>query len=288
MIQRALIFLYAILSYALFVLSFLYMLGFVGNVVVAKSIDTGGGGAVSEALIVDIILLGLFAFQHSLMARPAFKFWWTRIIPPAGERSTYVLLSSLALLLLFWQWRPIPATIWRMDGAAALLLTCLQWVGWLIAFASTFMIDHFDLFGLKQGLGALRGAEASTPAFQIRWLYRLVRHPLMLGFLIAFWATPVMTAGHLLFAIVTSLYILAAVQLEERDLMATLGEPYERYRSQVPMLVPFSPLVRDRPSRCGEDPSNGPGRDAEPISACPCTFAGAGVLKTPTPSQETP
>ena len=246
MIAGALIFIYAIFSYGVFAVSFLYALGFFGNVVVPKSIDIGAGATTSEALVVDILLLGLFAFQHSLMARPAFKRWWTRIIPPTAERSTYVLLSSLALLLLFWRWRPIPATIWHAEGVAAQLLTALQWIGWIVALSSTFMIDHFDLLGLKQGLGALRGIEAPTPAFQVKCLYRLVRHPLMLGFLIAFWATPLMTAGHLLFAVAITIYILAALQLEERDLIVALGETYERYRGQVPMLVPFFPSVRVR------------------------------------------
>ena len=246
MIARGLIFIYAILSYGVFALSFLYALGFFANVVVPKSIDIGDAATLGEALVVDIMLLALFAFQHSLMARPAFKRWWTRIIPPAAERSTYVLLSSLALLLLFWQWRPIPVAIWQTDGVAAQLLTSLHWFGWVVTLASTFMINHFDLFGLKQGLDALRGVEPPTPVFQIRWLYRLVRHPLMLGFLIVFWATPVMTGGHLLFAIMTTLYVLAALHLEERDLIATLGEPYEQYRSQVPMLVPYGSFVRAR------------------------------------------
>jgi len=246
MITRVLIFLYAILSYGVFFASFLYALGFVGNVVVPKSIDVGDTARMTDALVVDLLLLSLFAVQHSVMARPAFKRWWTRIMPPAAERSTYVLLSSLVLLLLFWQWRPIPTMVWRTDGAAAVLLTCLQWTGWLVALTSTFMIDHLDLFGLKQGLAALRGVEAQAPAFQVRWLYRLVRHPLMLGFLIAFWATPMMTAGHLLFAIMTTLYILVALQLEEFDLIASIGDTYERYRAQVPMLVPFFPPWRGR------------------------------------------
>ena len=239
MIARGFIFIYAILSYGVFALSFLYALGFFANIMVPRSIDIGDVAATSDALVVDIMLLGLFAFQHSLMARPAFKRWWTRIIPPAAERSTYVLLSSLVLLLLFWYWLPIPVTIWRTSGVAAQVLIALYWFGWVVVLASTFMINHFDLFGLKQGLDALRGVEPPTPVFQIRWLYKLVRHPLMLGFLIVFWATPVMTGGHLLLAIMTTLYVLAALQLEERDLIATLGKPYELYRTQVPMLVPF-------------------------------------------------
>ena len=177
MVIRFLIFLYAILSYGVFVASFLYALGFFANIVVPKSIDVGGQASFGEALAVDLALLGLFAFQHSLMARPAFKRWWTGIIPSAAERSTYVLLSSLALILIFWLWLPIPAVIWQTDGLAASVLSWLQATGWLIALGSTFMIDHFDLFGLKQGLGALRGVASSTPAFQVRWLYCLAPSP---------------------------------------------------------------------------------------------------------------
>jgi len=244
MVIRFLIFLYAILSYGVFVASFLYALGFFANIVVPKSIDVGGQASFGEALAVDLALLGLFAFQHSLMARPAFKRWWTGIIPSAAERSTYVLLSSLALILIFWLWLPIPAVIWQTDGLAASVLSWLQATGWLIALGSTFMIDHFDLFGLKQGLGAVRGVASSTPAFQVRWLYCLVRHPLMLGFLIAFWAAPVMTIGHLVFTVMTTLYIFGALPLEERDLVAALGQPYAEYRRRVPMLVPFLMLSR--------------------------------------------
>ena len=246
MITRVLIFLYAILSYGVFFASFLYALGFVGNVVVPKSIDVGDTARMTDALVVDLLLLSLFAVQHSVMARPAFKRWWTRIMPPAAERSTYVLLSSLVLLLLFWQWRPIPTMVWRTDGAAAVLLTCLQWTGWLVALTSTFMIDHLDLFGLKQGLAALRGVEAQAPAFQVRWLYRLVRHPLMLGFLIAFWATPTMTVGHLVFALGMLGYVLVAIQLEERDLVREFGARYLAYREQVRGLVPIPRQFQER------------------------------------------
>jgi len=244
MVTRTLIFLYAILSYSLFVASFLYALGFFANIVVPKSIDVGGQASFGEAIAVDLALLGLFAFQHSLMARPAFKQRWTRIIPSAAERSTYVLLSSLALILIYWLWLPIPAIIWQTDGLAASVLVLLQGSGWLIALGSTFMIDHFDLFGLRQGLSAMRGVASSTPAFQVRWFYRLVRHPLMLGFLIAFWAVPVMTVGHLVFAVMTTLYIFGALPFEERDLMASLGQPYAEYRGRVPMLVPFLKVLR--------------------------------------------
>ena len=238
MFARLLILLYAIVSYAVFLVSSLYAVGFVGNYLVPKSIDVGGRTNLSEAIVVDTLLLGIFAIQHSTMARPAFKRWWAKIFPEACQRSTYVLLSSLILLLLFWQWRPIPMPVWRIDGIAAWLLIGLSWLGWGIVFASTFMIDHFDLSGLRQAFFALRGAELPGQSFKTPLLYKIVRHPLMLGFLLAFWATPEMTAGHLLFAIMTTAYILVGLQFEERDLIAEFGTTYLRYRRRVPMLLP--------------------------------------------------
>ncbi|MCP3409695.1 methanethiol S-methyltransferase [Bradyrhizobium sp. CCGB01] len=238
MFARLAILLYAIVSYAVFTVSFLYALGFVGNYVVPKSIDVGSQTGLSEAIVVNLLLLGLFAIQHSVMARPAFKRWSAGFIPAACQRSTYVLLSSLILLLLFWQWRPIPTPIWQASGIAAWLLTGVHWLGWLIAFAATTMIDHFDLFGLRQAFVALRGAEISGQSFRTPLLYKIVRHPLMLGFLLAFWATPEMTSGHLLFAIANTAYILVALQFEERDLIAEFGATYQDYRRRVPMLVP--------------------------------------------------
>ena len=238
MVARLLILIYAIISYAVFLVSFLYALGFFGNFLVPKSIDMGGRANVSEAIVVDLLLLGVFAIQHSVMARPVFKRWWARTLPVACQRSTYVLLSSLLLLLLFWQWRPIPTIVWYTDGIAAWLLIGLSAFGWLIALASTFLIDHFDLFGLRQALCALRGAELPGQSFRTPLLYRIVRHPLMLGFLLAFWATPEMTAGHLLFAVAITVYILVALQFEERDLMAEFGATYQQYRRRVPMLLP--------------------------------------------------
>ena len=238
MFSRLLILLYAIASYAVFFASSLYAMGFVGNYIVTKSIDTGGAANLSEAIVIDLLLLGLFAIQHSVMARPAFKRRFAGIFPEACQRSTYVLLSSLVLVLLFWQWRPIPTPIWQASGITAWLLTGVHWLGWLIAFASTYMIDHFDLFGLRQALVALRGAEISGQSFRAPLLYKIVRHPLMLGFLLAFWATPEMTAGHLLFAIANTAYILVALQFEERDLIAEFGATYQDYRRRVPMLLP--------------------------------------------------
>ena len=238
MFARLAILLYAIVSYAVFTVSFLYALGFVGNYVVPKSIDAGGSATVSEAIVVDLLLMSLFAIQHSVMARPAFKRWWGKFLPAACERATYVLLSSLILLLLFWQWRPIPAPVWQTSGIAAWLLIGIHWLGWLIAFASTHMIDHFDLFGLRQAVAALRRTQMPSQAFKTPLLYKIVRHPLMLGFLLAFWATPEMTAGHLLFAIANTAYILVGLHFEERDLVAAFCATYQDYRRRVPMLVP--------------------------------------------------
>jgi methanethiol S-methyltransferase len=238
MFARLLILFYAVASYAVFLASSLYAVGFVGNYLVPKSIDIGGSANFGEAIVIDLLLLGLFAIQHSAMARPAFKRWWNRIFPVACQRSTYVLLSSLILLLLFWQWRPIPMAVWRIEGLAAWLLIGVYWLGWSIVFASTFMIDHFDLSGLRQAFFALRGAGQPGQSFKTPLLYKIVRHPLMLGFLLAFWATPRMTVGHLLFAIMTTAYILVGLQFEERDLIAEFGTTYQQYRERVPMLVP--------------------------------------------------
>src|ERR1700757_3197588 len=190
MFARLLILFYAVASYSVFLASSLYAVGFVGNYLVPKSIDIGGSANFGEAIVIDLLLLGPFAIQHSAMARPAFKRWWNRIFPVACQRSTYVLLSSLILLLLFWQWRPIPMAVWRIEGLAAWLLVGVYWLGWSIVFASTFMIDHFDLSGLRQAFFALRGAEMPGQSFRTPLLYKIVRHPLMLGFLLAFWATP--------------------------------------------------------------------------------------------------
>jgi protein-S-isoprenylcysteine O-methyltransferase Ste14 len=237
--KRYLIIGYGAASYVVFVAAFLYAIGFVGNIVVPRSVDHGLPAPIGQALLVDVLLLGAFAVQHSVMARPAFKRWWTPFVPPSVERSTYVWLSSAVLLLLYWQWRTMPAVIWDVrQPAGHMVLWAVFWLGWAIVFASTFMINHFDLFGLRQVYLAWRGKPYSELAFRTHLLYRLVRHPLMLGFVVAFWAAPTMTAGHLLFAIATTAYILIALQLEERDLMATLGNQYRDYRRDVPMLVP--------------------------------------------------
>jgi len=238
MFARLLIPLYALVSYAVFFVSFLYSLGFVGNYLVPKSIDVGGAASLNEAIVVDLLLLGLFAIQHSIMARPAFKRWSAKFLPEASQRSTYVLLSSLIQLLLFWQWRPIPIQVWHIEGMAAGLLIGVYWLGWLIMLASTFMIDHFELSGLRQAFSALRGTELPGQSFRTPLLYKVVRHPIMLGLLLAFWATPEMTLGHLLFAIMSTAYILVGVQFEERDLIAEFGATYQHYRQRVPMLLP--------------------------------------------------
>jgi protein-S-isoprenylcysteine O-methyltransferase Ste14 len=239
--MRVLALAYGLVCYAVFFVTFLYSAGFVGNFVVPKTIDSGNPASSFPALLVDLGLLGIFAVQHSAMARRAFKRVWTRLVPPAVERSTYVLFSSLALALLYWQWRPMTEGVWRTEGAAAAVLTALQGLGWLIVLLATFMIGHFDLFGLKQVVQNLRGRAYQEPGFTARGFYAIVRHPLQTGFLIAFWACPVMTRGHLLFAVATTLYILAALQLEERDLLAALGQTYAEYRRRVPMLFPWKP-----------------------------------------------
>jgi protein-S-isoprenylcysteine O-methyltransferase Ste14 len=231
---------YGVLAYVIFFLSFLYAIGFVEGLIVPKAIDTGAVAPLSEALLVNVLLLSVFALQHSVMARKSFKRWWTQFVPVSVERSTYVLFSSLALALLCWQWRPLPDVVWRIaDPQVAAAITGLSFLGFLLVLTSTFLINHFELFGLHQVVANLAGRPMPQQRFRTPLLYGFVRHPLYLGFIIAFWAAPVMTLGHLLFAAVTTAYIFVGIFLEERDLIALFGDEYRRYRKTAAMLIPW-------------------------------------------------
>ena len=240
--KRLFIFLYGVIAYVIFLGAFLYAIGFLGNFIVPKSINTGVESSMILSIIVNALLLGIFAIQHSVMARPAFKKALTKIIPEAMERSTYVLLSSLILLLLYWQWQPLPEVVWSIENETiSTLVIVLFFMGWLIVFFSTFMINHFELFGLEQIYNNLKNKSSKPLTFTTRFFYGIVRHPIMLGFIIAFWATPIMTVGHLFFAIMTTVYIYIAVKyLEEKDLREFIGEAYDEYIKKVPMFIPFT------------------------------------------------
>jgi methanethiol S-methyltransferase len=240
--KRSLFFLYGVICYVIFLATFLYAVGFVGNFIVPKTIDTGNQGGIGAVLVVNLLLLSLFAIQHSVMARQGFKKWWTKLVPRPIERSTYVLLSSIALIVLFYFWRPMPDEVWNTANTApGLILTILYFLGWFIVLSGTFLINHFNLFGLHQVYLNLKKQEQQYPKFVTPFYYKFVRHPLMLGFIIAFWAAPVMTIGHLLFAMATTGYILIAIQLEERDLVHYHGEEYKRYQREVSQIIPMSP-----------------------------------------------
>lgn len=240
--QRTLILVYGVAAYALAVLALVLSIAFVGDMFIGKTIDHGGvvvpAGA---AAVINTVLLALFAIQHSGMARQAFKRRLKELLPPSAERSTYVLISALILFLIFGLWRPMPEVVWSISSEPAFsILMALFWIGWAIVFLSTWMIDHFDLFGLKQVIGNWHGQAETTPTFATPFFYKAVRHPLYLGLLLAFWATPVMTLGHLLFAVLTTLYIFIGIWLEERDLVSLFGDKYREYQRRVPMVVPWS------------------------------------------------
>lgn len=238
MFSRLTAFLYGVVGYLFFLAAFLYAVGFLGNFLVPKSIDSGAESPFVQALAINVALLGVFAVQHSIMARQWFKSAWTRIVPRPVERSTYVLLSSLALLLLFWKWQPMGGVIWNAESTLGRVVLNVPFAaGWVIVLVSTFLINHFDLFGLRQVWLYLRGKPYTPLGFRAPALYRYVRHPLYVGWLLVFWSAPVMTAAHLVFAIATTAYILLAIQFEERDLARLHGE-YAEYRRRVPMIVP--------------------------------------------------
>jgi len=239
--MRAFVLLFGVLSYSVFFAAFLYEIGFVSNLWVPKGIDEGTASSTARALGINLVLLGLFAIQHTIMARHAFKAVWTRVVPRAIERSIFVLLSSLLLLLLSWQWVPLSETVWDVQGVGAGVLNGVCVLGWTLVFLSTFLIDHFDLFGLRQVWLFFRGVEYSKVPFKEGRVYGWVRHPIMLGFIIAFWTAPHMTQGRLLFAAVTTIYILVGIRFEERTLRAALGDDYQEYRKRVSMIVPWPP-----------------------------------------------
>jgi protein-S-isoprenylcysteine O-methyltransferase Ste14 len=241
MLGRIFVFLYSLVCYAAGFAALVYAIGFVGNYVVPKTIDSGATGDLQTALIVNLVLLGLFAVQHSGMARRGFKSVWTRIVSPPAERATYVLFTAALLALIYWQWRPLPAEVWHVgDANAATLLTVIYFAGWAMVLISSFLINHFELFGLQQAFAHLRGRQVEPPQFRTPFFYRFVRHPIYTGLLMAFWATPVMSQGHLLFAVATTGYIFIGLALEERDLVHYFGAAYRDYRRRVPAVIPLT------------------------------------------------
>ncbi len=239
-VSRLVAFLYGIGAYVVFFATFLYAIGFVSGLVVPKAIDSGVPGSMTQAMVVNLLLMSIFAVQHSVMARKQFKQWWTQFVPKSVERSTYVLFASLALVMLFWQWRPMPTVLWHIENPQfAGTVFALSFVGWLIVLSGTLLINHFELFGLHQVANNLIGQPMPAPRFRMPLFYKFVRHPIYLGFIIAFWTTPTMTIGHLLFAAVTTAYIFVGALFEEHDLVEVFGDEYRRYRHRVSMLVPW-------------------------------------------------
>jgi protein-S-isoprenylcysteine O-methyltransferase Ste14 len=246
MFKRIAFFIYGSLSYVIFLGTFLYAIGFIGNFGVPRTLDGAPTRPLGVALLINAGLLTLFAVQHSVMARKWFKDWWTRMVPKPLERSTYVLFSSVALILLFWQWQPLGGVVWSIeDPLGRIVLHVLFAFGWALVLVSTFLINHFDLFGLRQVWLYLIGRPYTTLQFGTPGPYRLVRHPLYVGWLFAFWSTPTMNFAHLFFSVITTAYILVAIQLEERDLVREHPDSYETYRRSVPMLIPFTRRQRD-------------------------------------------
>ena len=237
--KRLIALLYGVVCYAVFFGAFLYLIGFLGNLLVPRSIDMGPSAPLTVALAINVALIALWSVQHTVMARPGFKAVWTKVVPKSVERSTYVLISSLILILIYWAWRPIDGVIWQMDAAwAQNIMWAVFFGGFLLVLLSTFIIDHFDLFGLRQVWINFRQRPYTNPEFKVTFFYRFVRHPLYVGWIMSFWGTPRMTAGHLLFAVGMTAYILIAIRYEERDLVKFIGEDYERYQEKVPMLIP--------------------------------------------------
>jgi methanethiol S-methyltransferase len=252
-LARILIFIYGAVCYLVFLATFAYMIGFVGNLSVPKAMDSGTSTSLPRAALTDVGLIALFGIQHAVMAREKFKKWWTRIVPTSMERSTFVLVASLLLLFLAWQWQPLPQTVWNLDSPLGSVgLQAVFWLGWLTALVSTFLINHFDLFGLKQAYLQLRGKENDPLKFMTPFLYRIVRHPMMLGLALAFWATPRMSVGHLVFAVGMTVYILVGITMEERSLVRQFGDQYRDYQRKIAMLIPFVIRTRSNDRQIGQ------------------------------------